>query len=233
MTYNFTSTTDHVLNKQINWKNWNGFPNNHRVPQATPQIRDSEPDVFTPSTPTAVETKVEKNKGFINKVKHLFTGKDYYKTSTGVKVKTDKNTGRVYEAADGTVYIEGAQNAEIKGTKKDDNIVVSESSIDTVKAKRGNDNIEVRNSTVKTVKGNGGKDTIIINNSYADNVNGGCAADNIYTVNSNVSLINGSWGKDTIETSGGYTEEVKSTSRDTVEIKNNPLNRNPNADFAF
>ena len=57
-------------------------------------------------------TKLEKNKGLLNKIKHLFTGKDYYKTSTGIKISTDKNTGSVIEMADGTAYVEGAQNAK-------------------------------------------------------------------------------------------------------------------------
>lgn len=194
-------------------------------------VPDTPPDTFVSSTKS--EVKLEKNKGFLNKVKHLFTGKDYYKTSTGVKVSTDKNTGAVYEASDGSVYIDGVQNAKIKGTRNNDDIYINSSSVEYIKGKSGDDSIIIENSTVNKVNGNGGQDSIAIMNSYANNVNGGTGADDIYTHNSNVKKINGSWGKDNIETNGGHVETVKSTIRDNVEIHNNPLNPNPDSEYAF
>ena len=178
-------------------------------------------------------TTIQKNKGLINKIKHFFTGKDYYKTSTGVKVSTAKNTGEIREMSDGTTIVDGAKDVKVKGTKKADDIYVNRSTVLSVKGKAGSDFIIVENSVVKDVNGGRGKDGIFIENSVAGNVNGGTGDDHIEGINSNTLKINGSWGKDFIATDGGNTEKVKSTSRDDVKIQNNPLNANPDDRYAF
>lgn len=194
----------------------------------------AEVDTFTSTTKEENGTqKLEKNKGFLNKIKHFFTGKDYYKTSSGVKITTDKNTGSVYEAADGSVYADGLQNAKIKGTKNDDCIVVSGSSVKSVNGKKGDDTIYFENSNVEKIKGGNGQDYIEVYNSYVKDINGGRKDDTISTINSRVGKLNGQWGKDVVTTQGGFVEKIKSTFRDTVEIHNNPLNQNPDTEYAF
>ena len=49
--------------------------------------------------------------------------------STGVKIVTDKNHGKIYENSSGAVVAESLQNAEIKGTRKVDDITVSSSTV--------------------------------------------------------------------------------------------------------
>ncbi len=191
-------------------------------------------DEFNNSSGTQQEgEKLEPNKGFFNKLKHLFTGKDYYKTSSGVNIAVDHNTGSVVETADGGVIIDGAKNAKIKGSKNDDNIVITNSSVKYVKGKGGNDSIYIENSDVKKVKGGRGDDTITINNSYVKKILGNSGQDEIRAKDSNIKKINGGFGKDIIITDGGFVKKVKDSSRDDIEIHDNPLNENPDEDFGF
>ena len=223
-TYNFSS---------IPWTG--GLPENRtngiQTYTTTNQSNSPEKDTIELNNTTTQSnnsaTQLEKNKGFVNFVKHLFTGKDYYTTSTGVKISTDKNTGTVVELADGTAYVEGAQNAKIKGNRKDNNIYVASSTVEEIKGKGGNDTITIVDSDVNKVNGNTGSDSITASNSFVKDINGGTGADNIYGSESIIYNINGSFGKDTVQTENGTTGNVKSSAIDNVTIKDSPIYEGP------
>ena len=175
-------------------------------------------------------SSVQANRGIFNKLRSAITGRDYYKTSTGVKIVTDKNHGRIYEDANGAVIAEGLQNANIKGTRKADDITVSSSTVTKLDSKKGDDVIKIDNSNLDEIYGGRGRDLIHINNSVVNYVHGGCGNDTIVASTSKIGKIDGEHGKDKIETSGGTVDEVEKGSflrRDNISICNDPINPGP------
>jgi hypothetical protein len=175
-------------------------------------------------------SSVQANSGIFNKLRGAITGRDYYKTSTGVKIVTDKNHGKIYEDANGVVIAEGLQNADIKGTRNADDITVSSSTVAKLDSKKGDDVIKIDNSNLDEIYGGRGRDLIHINNSVVNYVHGGCGNDTIIANTSKIRKIDGEHGNDKIETSGGCVDEVEEGSflrRDNISICNNPINPEP------
>ncbi len=169
------------------------------------------------------------NATFGSKILSLFTGKDYYKTESGVKISTKRGVGYVAVDDTGKVYANGLDKAKIKGTKNNDNIHVINSTVDEIKGRRGDDKITIENSNLNNIYGNQGRDLIHVVNSNVKGINGGMGNDVILAQDSNIEHVHGNSGKDTVLTSGGLTHKVKQgvIFRDNIWVSNNPINPNP------
>lgn len=164
-----------------------------------------------------------------SKVLSLFTGKDYYKTETGVKISCDRSMGYVQVDEEGKVYASGLQNAKIKGTNNDDDIHVVNSTVNNLSAKKGDDKITIENSDLDKIYGNQGRDLIHVVNSNVKNIDGGKGDDTVLAQDSHIEYVHGRSGKDTILTSGGTTDKVQQGVffKDNIWISNNPINPEP------
>lgn len=169
------------------------------------------------------------NASFGSKVMSFFTGKDYYKTESGVKISCQRGMGYVQVDEQGKVYAAGLENATIKGTKNDDNIHVVNSNVNTIYGKKGDDNITIENSNLNNIYGNQGRDLVHVVNSNVKGISGGMGDDTVLAQDSHIKHIHGNSGKDTTLTSGGYTEKVEQgvIFRDNIWVANNPINPNP------
>ena len=179
--------------------------------------------------------KLEKNKGLIDKIKSFFTHKDHYRTSGNIKISTQRYTGEVYENEKGEVVIDGASKLTVKGTLKDDNITVINSEIENIQARGGQDTIHVENSAAENISGGFGNDDISMKNSQVKHVNGGFGADNITGEDTYIDNINALSGKDKIRSEGGKVHSIQKRFfvKLDAEIKNNPLNPNPDQNYKF
>ncbi len=192
-----------------------------------------EDTVELSNSPYTKENKLKKNKGLINKIKHLFTGKDYYKTPDGVKITSDNDRGSVYVTPSGEIYVRGVENATIKGSRKANTIIVSESAVSEITGKGGKDTIVLNSTIANSINSGKGADSVIVYNSCVDKIEGGSGKDTILTEDSNITLIDGNSGKDTVVTNGGHVDKVITKINDNVEVNNNPLNENPNDEYSF
>lgn len=174
---------------------------------------------------------VRPNRFLHQKIASVFTGKDYYNFGIGkTKVVTDKHHGSVSVDENGSIVIDGAQNAKIKGGWKADDITVKNSTVEVLKGGMGSDKITVENSDLNQIYGNMGRDLVHINNSYVDKVDLGMGKDELTAKDSKIEEIKCGWGKDSVETDGGYTGTVDDGAwwrREKVVLRNDPINPTP------
>ena len=93
--------------------------------------------------------ELQPNQSFFSRLRSAVTNRDYYKTDSGVKVVTEKGSGRVEVTDDNVVKIYDAKKVSIYGTKDDDKIYVANSQVYAVAPGKGDNKTFLDNCTYK------------------------------------------------------------------------------------
>ncbi len=93
--------------------------------------------------------ELQPNQSFFSRMRSAVTNRDYYKTDSGVKVVTEKGSGRVEVTDDNVVKIYDAKKVSVYGTKDDDKIYVANSQVYAVAPGKGDNKTFLDNCTYK------------------------------------------------------------------------------------
>ena len=229
-------------------------PIEHRVDFSSPT---TAPVADTPSTPeaggtqginpTASTAPVENDKPDYNSPewsdvtseanKFLFweTGTYTFKASDGstIKVSNTDNVQVKENKETGEIVVIGANKADITA-KKDSNITVVESTVNSISAKSGSTVNVTEKSTVGNIRGGWGSQTINISNGASvQSVKTGWGDDTVTVSNSDVAKVNTGWGSDSVTISDStVSSDVKtSLGHDNVTINNSNVGGNLSTGF--
>lgn len=171
--------------------------------------------------------EVQASRSFNSRFKGMFTGKDYYKTNTGLEISAQKGSGKVEVTDDGVVKVYDAKKVSIYGTKGDDKIYVANSHVKYIAPGLGDNKTFLDKCTFKKYSNFWGTGSIIRTGGLWSSKKGSDEIRINGDFNGRIAAQQGDgkgWGdkkahKDTILINGNNTGRIEIDSKDKVAIK--------------